>query len=317
MEFNESLSLDDELFQPPSMGKMLCGIKNLSLALLGDKYSTLDQLWEASHSESVLPGLSSKELAKKGTKPEICDLLEESCSLIFCDLLPGLKRIYLDAKQKTEMPVKKNFPEPSGELVELQREVIRLQKEVIQLKEELHSAEKSAFSTTMRKELKSYSAVLSQNCAAAVAPRRLQTALKKATTPVESEMDRSKNIMIFGLPEAGNEEETATRDAVMKVFAHLEVTPSVTSSSRVGTKTSVRPRPIKVSVEKREDLLILLKKARLLRQASSYRTVYLSPDMTKEEREESTRVYNTVKQLRKDNPGRKYWVRGGSIMFDV
>ena len=110
MEFNESLSLDDELFQPPSMGKMLSGIKNLSSALLGDKYSTLDQLWEASHSESVLPGLSSKELAKKGTKPEICDLLEESCSLIFCELLPGLKRIYLDAKQKTEMPVKKNFP---------------------------------------------------------------------------------------------------------------------------------------------------------------------------------------------------------------
>eukprot|EP00116_Pleurobrachia_bachei_P011187 sb/3471449/ len=124
---------------------------------------------------------------------------------------------------KTEVPVKNNFPEPSGELVELQREVIRLQKEVIQLKEELHSAEKSAFSTTMRKELKSYSAVLSQNCAAAVAPRRLQTALKKATTPVESEMDRSKNIMVFGLPEADNEEETATREAVMKVLAHLEV----------------------------------------------------------------------------------------------
>jgi hypothetical protein len=317
-QFNESLSLEDGLFQPPSMAKMLCSIRNLSSALLGDKYGTLDQLWEASHREAVLPGLSSKDIAKVGTKPEICDLLEDACSLIFCELLPGLKRIYLDTKQKIEVvPVKKNFPEPSGELVELQREVIRLQKEVIQLKEELHSAEKSAFSTTMRKELKSYSAVLSQNCAAAVAPRRLQTALKKATTPVEPEMDRSKNIMVFGLPEADNEEETATRDAVMKVLAHLEVTPSVTSSVRVGTKTSVRPRPIKVSVEKREDLLILLKKARLLRQTSSFRTVYLSPDLTKEEREDSTRLYKTVKQLRLDNPGRKYWVRGGSIMFDV
>jgi ribosomal protein L9 len=316
-QFNESLSLEDGLFQPPSMAKMLCSIRNLSSALLGDKYNTLDQLWEASHREAVLPGLSSKDLAKMGTKPEICDLLEDACGLIFCELLPGLKRIYLDAKQKTEVPVKKNFPEPSGELVELQREVIRLQKEVIQLKEELHSAEKSAFSTTMRKELKSYSAVLSQNCAAAVAPRRLQTALKKATTPVEPETDRSKNIMVFGLPEADNEEETATREAVMKVLAHLEVSPSVTSSVRVGTKTSVRPRPIKVSVEKREDLLILLKKARLLRQTSSFRTVYLSPDLTKEEREDSTRLYKTVKQLRLDNPGRKYWVRGGSIMFDV
>ena len=316
-EFNESLSLDDGQYQPPSMAKMLTEIGNLSYALLGDKYKTLDQLWEASHRETVFPGCSSKDIAKAGTKPEICDLLEDACGLIFCQLLPGLKRIYLDAKQKTEVPVKKNPPEPSGELVELQREVIRLQKEVIQLKEELHSAEKSTFSTTMRKELKSYSAVLSQNCAAAVAPRKLQTALKKATTPVESETDRSKNIMVFGLAEAENEEETATKDAVMKVFAHLEVTPSVTCSARVGTKTSVRPRPIKVSVEKREDLLLLLKKARLLRKDTSFRTVYLSPDLTKEEREESTRLYKTVKQLRLDNPGRKYWVRGGSIMFDV
>ena len=180
------------------MDKMLSEIRSLSSSLLGDKYSTLDQLWEASHLESVLPGLSSKDLAKMGTKPEICELLEDAYGVIFCQLLPGLKRIYLDTKQKTEAPVKKNSPEPSGELVELQREVIRLQKEVIQLKEELHSAEKSAFSTTMRKELKSYSAVLSQNCAAAVAPRRLQTALKKATTPVESELHHLlvKNFLI-------------------------------------------------------------------------------------------------------------------------
>ena len=315
-EFNESLSLDDGQYQPPSMGKMLCEIRNLSFALLGDKYKTLDQLWEASHWKSVLPGLSSKDLAKMGTKPEICDLLEDACSLIFHQLLPGLKMIYLDSKKKPELPAKSS-PEPSVELVELQRDVIRLQKEVIQLKEELHSAEKCAFSTTMKKELKSYSTVLTQNCAAAVAPRRLQTALKRATSSVAPEDDRSKNLMIFGLPEAENEEDSATKDAAVKLFSHLDVTPTVTSSARVGTKTSGRPRPVKVSLESRENLLILLKKARQLRKSDSYRTVYLSPDLTKEEREESTRLYQTVKQLRLDNPGRKYWVRAGSIMFDV
>ena len=87
--------------------------------------------------------------------------------------------------------------------------------------------------------------------------------------------------MIFGLPESEDEEDAATKEEALKVFTHLEVTPTVTSSRRVGSKTSGRPRPVKVSLEKKEDILDLLKKARILRKAASYRTVCLSPDLTR------------------------------------
>ena len=320
---NESLSLTDALHdQPPTLTHMLWKIKDFAELILGDKFQNLDELWKVAIQKAIIPGTESSDLMKLGTKPEVCDSLELACSAIFCTFLPGLKRLYLDSKVTSDVnkvTVKQSSPEPSVELLEMQKEVIRLQKEVIQLKDELHNAEKSAFSTTVKKELRSYSTVLSQNCAAAVALKRLQTALKKANAPVvsDSEDDRSKNLMIFGLPESEDEEDAATKEEALKVFTHLEVTPTVTSSTRVGSKTSGRPRPVKVSLEKKEDILALLKKARLLRQAASYRTVYLSPDLTKEEREDSTRLYKTVKQLRLDNPGRKYWVRGGSIMFDV
>ena len=101
------------------------------------------------------------------------------------------------------------------------------------------------------------------------------------------------------------------------IFSHLESTPVVLSGTRVGKKSDIRPRSIKVTLERREDLLLLLKKAKLLRQVETYRNVYLSPDLNKVEREENSRVYKTLKQLRMDNPGRKYFIRGGSIMFDV
>lgn len=321
-DFNESLSLTDGIYEAPTMSYMLFTIRRFASEVLQKDVDCLDELWRDSHLNPVIPGTSSKDLAKLGTKPEVCELFQEACTTIFYTLLPGLKKIYLDSRhgggvKAAEVPVKQNTPESSVELVEMQREVIRLQKEVLQLKDQLHSAEKSAFSTTVRKELQSYSAVLTQNCAAAVAPKKLQTALRKATAPVEEDVDRSKNLMVFGLPETEDEGSTSTTDAVSKVFAHLEVSPAVASASRLGTKTSTRARPVKVSLEKREDLLLLLKRARQLRQSDCYRRVYLSPDLSREEREDSSRLHKTLKQLRLDNPGRKYWVKGGAIMVDV
>ena len=238
---NESLSLTDALHdQPPTLTHMLWKIKDFAELILGDKFQNLDELWKVAIQKAIIPGTESSDLMKLGTKPEVCDSLELACTAIFCTFLPGLKRLYLDSKVTSDVnkvTVKQSSPEPSVELLEMQKEVIRLQKEVIQLKDELHNAEKSAFSTTVKKELRSYSTVLSQNCAAAVAPKRLQTALKKANAPVvsDSEDDRSKNLMIFGLPESEDEEDAATKEAAVKVFTHLEVTPTVTSSTRCFT----------------------------------------------------------------------------------
>eukprot|EP00116_Pleurobrachia_bachei_P006087 sb/3466349/ len=327
----------------PTVGEMLTSIDGFAASVLGTKYQGLAEVYEAAHFKGNVPGTSEKELDKLGKKSEVCVALEKACSLIFCNLLPGINQLFansvslsgqiedaeLAAKEAKEATasadLKKELLEMTSkeakasadlkkELLELQRDVIRLQREVIKLKDEVQSADRSTFSTTVKKELKCYSTVLSQNCAAAVAPRRLEAALKKATSPDTSEIDRSKNLMLFGLPESENEDATSTKSKVSDVLSRLESTPVVSSTTR---KSGNRPRPIKVTLESREDLILLLKKAKLLRQDETYRHVYLSPDLTKVEREENNRVYKTLKQLRMDNPGRKYFIRGGSIMFDV
>ena len=321
-ELETSMSLlADVLYQGPSMESILLGINDFASLILGKNFVSLTKLGKVARMQSVVPGADSDSLAKLGTKPVVCKHLEDACSLLFHIVLPGCKQFHQDMKRKVEEDLEEEKKADSAklteELAEMQREVILLQKQVIQLKDEIHAADRSTFSTTVKKELRSYSAVISQNCAAAVAPRRLQTALKRATSPVEPQFDRSKNLMIFGLPEAENEDDASTQRRVTKVFSHLECSPVMTSTTRVGKKMETRPRPIKVTFERREDLLLLLKKAKILRQSESLRTVYLSPDLTREEREDSTRLYQTLKQLRRDNPGRKYWVRAGSIMCDV
>lgn len=310
----------------PTVEEMLISIDGFAASVLGTKYQGLVEVYNAAHFKGNVPGTSEKELDKLGKKSEVCVALEKACSLIFCNLLPGINQLFGNSVslsgqiEDAELAASKEATASADlkkELLEMQREVIRLQREVIKLKDEVLSADRSTFSTTVKKELKCYSTVLSQNCAAAVAPRRLEAALKKATSPDTSDIDRSKNLMVFGLPESENEDAASTKSKVSDVLSRLESTPVVSSTTRVGKKSGNRPRPIKVTLESREDLILLLKKAKLLRQDETYRQVYLSPDLTKVEREENNRVYKTLKQLRMDNPGRKYFIRGGSIMFDV
>eukprot|EP00116_Pleurobrachia_bachei_P016516 sb/3476778/ len=76
----------------------------------------------------------------------------------------------------------------------------------IALKDEVRLAESSAVTKT---DMKSFSTVLSQNCAVAMAPRRNQQAVRKATSSSVPE-DRSCNLMLFGLPKESSKETVQT-----------------------------------------------------------------------------------------------------------
>eukprot|EP00116_Pleurobrachia_bachei_P007684 sb/3467946/ len=242
----------------PTVGEMLTSIDEFAASVLGTKYQGIVDLCEVSYKTEIVPGASEKELDKLGKKSEVCVALQKACSLIFHNLLPGINQQYGNSRSSSEDTELAASAEATvsadlkKELLEMQREVIRLQREVIKLKDEVLSADRSTFSTTVKKELKCYSAVLSQNCAATVAPRRLEAALKKATSPETSEIDRSKNLMVFGLPESENEDAASSKSKVSDVLSRLESTPVVSSTSRVGKNSGSRPRPIKVTLNSGE-----------------------------------------------------------------
>ena len=98
------------------------------------------------------------------------------------------------------------------ELRECQKEVIQLQKKIIQLQDEDISTAR-AVTETVQREMKSWSAVVSNNCAAAVAPSKLQAVIQRTVSPVYDvveDTDRNKNLLIFILEEAEDEESPSS-----------------------------------------------------------------------------------------------------------
>eukprot|EP00116_Pleurobrachia_bachei_P018581 sb/3478843/ len=67
--------------------------------------------------------------------------------------------------------------------------------------------------------------MLAQNYAAALAPTRIQKGVTKATVEKPNEEDRSRNLIVFGLPEEA--------DGV-SVFEELDQKPPMTNCVRLG-----------------------------------------------------------------------------------
>eukprot|EP00116_Pleurobrachia_bachei_P011461 sb/3471723/ len=73
------------------------------------------------------------------------------------------------------------------ELADTHRRIIDLQDQVIQLKDEIRNVETATVTKTVQRDLKSYSAMLAQNCAAVLTPTRIQKAVTKATVEKPNE----------------------------------------------------------------------------------------------------------------------------------
>ena len=195
------------------------------------------------------------------------------------------------------------------ELLKCQREVNQLQKQIIDMQsEELKSVR--SVTETVQKDLNSWSAVVAQNCAAATAPRKIGAALRTPQPPKED--SRAKNLIVFGLPEEENETVT---DRALTVFEELDEKPPISSSCRLGTAAEGKTRPIRVTLESRDSVLTLLRKARQLRSSEIYSRVYLCPDRTIEERRERRENLQTLEKLRRDNPERQFELKRGVIQF--
>ena len=292
----------------------------------------------------VIKGISKKELwnvwVKEGdsrTEQELgslCEHASEILSLLIEKCLPKLACVakkeeleYSEVVNITAIPASArdgdfiNLSCSSGinaeksrrleeELLDCQREVMSLQKKVI----ELQDSRIGTITETVQQDLKSWSTVVSRNCAAAVAPPRLKAALNLASSPEKQsaeESEKPQNLMIFGLSEP--EEESDLEAAVTNILEEIGEKPPLSSCTRVGVKAEGRTRPVRATLPSRVILTDILRKARELRKSPTYSRVYLAPDRTLEERLERRKTLETIQRLRKDNPNRQYIMRSGVI----
>ena len=155
---------------------------------------------------------------------------------------------------------------------------IMLQSEVIQKKEVEINCMRETMQNTIKNEITSYATVLSKSRAAALAPNKISKAMKSAV----DRDDRKKNAIIYGLSETEGE---VVANKVEEVLSQLNEKPIIIKDCcRIGLKKPKAVRPIKFAVNSSDMAMQIFHKSFVLRSKEDFRSVYVCPDRTDEER---------------------------------
>ena len=189
-------------------------------------------------------------------------------------------------------------------LVDCQEEVISLQKDL--LAEKSQKIEETV--SSVKEQLTSYSDVIKKSCSSSLAPRKIQEAMKKAS----SAEDRSTNLIVYGLDECNEEENT--EEVVLSVLQHTNEKPKVVSCRRLGAKVEGKRRPVKVVLHNRDMVRSILARSGMLREVEGMSQVYICPDRTVDERSERNRLVSELKKQRETVPHVKWGIVRGSVV---
>ena len=194
----------------------------------------------------------------------------------------------------------------------LQEEKICDQKTVIELQQKLISKkddELGHVSQTVQKELKSYSSALQQSCSTALSPKNIASAVKTIT----KEEDRTKEVVVFGVEEQDDE---CVSTKVSGILQQLDEKPRITECRRIGQRATgeSKIRPIIFSVKSTDIVYQILRKSKRLKDLEGFRTIYISPNRTPDERISRQKLVNELKARRLSDPTGRYFIPKGEIV---
>jgi hypothetical protein len=151
---------------------------------------------------------------------------------------------------------------------------------------------------TLKKQLAS--GVTAGGGSGGLSPTGLNEVFRMVRAEIEEANDRkqrSKNVMVFGLAECSEANES---ENVMKVLDKIGISRDGTEGfSRVGSKREgvLRPRPIRIKFKSMELKIDALKGAKKLRSAGEeFTKVFLSADFTKRQQEEMKKLVEEKKR---------------------
>ena len=199
-------------------------------------------------------------------------------------------------------------------ITDAQRKLIDLQLKTIQkkdqelatlkstVKEELKSVE-STVQSTVQSQMISYS----KTCSAALSQKKIQSAVKSAT----DKEDRRKNLVIYGVSETPGEE---ILDKASEILLEVGEKPSVKDCCRIGRKNGDAPRPVKLCLSSSDIAQQVLRKARLLRMKEGYKSVYICPDRTVEERRAYKKLVEELRTVRRAEPDKFFTIKNNKVV---
>ena len=196
-----------------------------------------------------------------------------------------------------------------SKLINVQEQLLHCQSN--QLKN-LTSAVQSTVQSTVQKEMKSYSEVVG-NDKNQMSTIQVQESLKKAVKTAIQEDDRSRNLVIFGVPESDAEQ---IDKCVSDLFVEVGEKPQF-SAGRIGVSKRGEDktfcRPIKCSFTSTTSVHQILSKARQLRLSDKFKSVFICPDRSPEERAARRALVLELKEAVTNKPDYKHFIKNGKV----
>ena len=203
--------------------------------------------------------------------------------------------------------------EMKKQIIDAQATVIKLQSELLESKNQqlqlLQNTVKSSVAETVKAEFVSYSAAVQKNQSSSPAPP--PEILKSVVQKVVEEEDRSRSLMVFGLPEEGDEQ---LRDKVGAVFEEFGEKPRL-EASRLGEKkkNETRARPVRVTLYNAATAKQILAKTKALKKTVRYSSVFITPDRSPEQREVHRQLVQELKKRTTEKPTERHYISGGRV----
>ena len=99
----------------------------------------------------------------------------------------------------------------------------------------------------------------------------------------------------------------------MKRLARLGERPKI-EANRMGLKVkNQNPRPVKVSVSSSIIVAQILRRAKNLRDSENYKTVFINPDRTLEQRSAHRELVKQLKLKRNQEKDKRHYIKNGQI----
>ena len=139
-----------------------------------------------------------------------------------------------------------------------------------------------------------------------------QKKLTQAVKTAFEDSDRIGNVMLFNLAEDHGTCDTEKVYGVMKA-AGVETICAISEIERIGTVTPEKCRPLRVRLDSSIATSELLTKSKILRRNQYLFNVFVTPDRSKEERQQRSKLVKEMREKRQTFPDKRFYIRNMKI----
>ena len=238
-------------------------------------------------------------------KADLVTWVEKASKMLIERLYPVM-RVQLPVSRRCS-EIEKKYMERQEDLISAQKALVGAQEQLLKLQEQLLEKREDVIvdvQIAAKEEISSFSSVLKRECETALAPSRIQKAVSAASEA------RSCNIIIHGLTDSPGDSE----ELLEELWTTLEVKPLVKNAQRLGRFSADQTRPLKLTLRNKEAQSGILNKKSRLRQSDSFSRVYISPDLTAEERVARGILVKKLKEEKERSPGKQFRIKAGKVV---